>query len=221
MHHEQQQQAPADGEPSITLQSKAVCSCSISLAYHLFAIRARPRDTHHRVSAALALAVNDLLIGQHRAQLLSLAHSLSEDPPPLPRPHSHQKKHPAQTFTAGSITALQPPPRSHRKPKPDPDSQARPRDTHHRVSAALALAVDHLLIGQHRAQRRAPVDGDLRLVGQPLLEQLQEDPLRPPGEGTEGSTQMSGNRGEASQWGGGRRTWCLEPCCGWVRDAGC
>ena len=38
----------------------------------------------------------------------------------------------------------------------------------------------HLLVGQHRAQRRAPVDGDLRLVGQPAAVQLQEDPLSPP-----------------------------------------
>ena len=49
----------------------------------------------------------------------------------------------------------------------------------HRVAAALALAVDHLLVGQHRAQRRAPVDRHLGHVGQPALVELEEDPLRP------------------------------------------
>jgi len=45
---------------------------------------------------------------------------------------------------------------------------------------ALAEAVDDLLVGEHRAERGAPVDGDLRLVGQAALEHLEEDPLRPP-----------------------------------------
>ena len=49
----------------------------------------------------------------------------------------------------------------------------------HRVAAALALAVDHLLVGQHRAQRRAPVDRHFGHVGQPALVELEEDPLRP------------------------------------------
>jgi hypothetical protein len=48
------------------------------------------------------------------------------------------------------------------------------------VVTALALAVNHFLIGKHSAQRGAPVDGHLSLVGQTLFEQLQEDPLRPP-----------------------------------------
>jgi hypothetical protein len=52
--------------------------------------------------------------------------------------------------------------------------------THHWVVTALTLAVNNLLIRQHRAQCGAPVDRNFCLVGQPLLEQLQEDPLRPP-----------------------------------------
>ena len=46
-------------------------------------------------------------------------------------------------------------------------------------AAALAVAVDDLLVGEHRLVDRAPVDGRLVLVGQAALEQLQEDPLRP------------------------------------------
>ncbi len=37
-----------------------------------------------------------------------------------------------------------------------------------REAAALALAVDHLLIGQHGPQGRAPIDGDFGPVGQPV-----------------------------------------------------
>ena len=48
-----------------------------------------------------------------------------------------------------------------------------------RGAAALAAAVDHLLVGQHRGVLRAPVDRGLLAVGQPALEQLQEDPLGP------------------------------------------
>ena len=40
-------------------------------------------------------------------------------------------------------------------------------------------AVDHLLVGQHGLVLRAPVDRRLLAVGEPALEQLQEDPLRP------------------------------------------
>ena len=46
-------------------------------------------------------------------------------------------------------------------------------------AAALAAPVDHLLVGQHRGVLRAPVDRGLLAVGQPAVEQLQEDPLRP------------------------------------------
>ena len=38
-----------------------------------------------------------------------------------------------------------------------------------RVTAPLALAVDHLLVGQHRAQGRAPVDQRFGLIGQTML----------------------------------------------------
>ena len=48
-----------------------------------------------------------------------------------------------------------------------------------RVAAALALAVDHLLVREHRAERRAPVDRHLGLVGEAALVELLEDPLRP------------------------------------------
>ena len=49
----------------------------------------------------------------------------------------------------------------------------------HRVAAALGDAVHHLLVGQHRAERGAPVHGNLRLIRETALEELQEDPLRP------------------------------------------
>ena len=46
-------------------------------------------------------------------------------------------------------------------------------------AAALAVAVDDLLVGQHGGVLGTPVDRGLLAVGQPALEQLQEDPLRP------------------------------------------
>jgi hypothetical protein len=53
----------------------------------------------------------------------------------------------------------------------------RPPD--HREAADLAQPVDDLLVGEHRSERRAPVDRNLGDVRQPALEQLEEDPLRP------------------------------------------
>ena len=47
------------------------------------------------------------------------------------------------------------------------------------MAAALALAVDDFLVGEHGAERGTPVDGHRRLVREPAPEQLQEDPLRP------------------------------------------
>ena len=47
------------------------------------------------------------------------------------------------------------------------------------VVAALRLAVDDLLVRQDRAERRAPVHGHFGDVGEALLVQLLEDPLRP------------------------------------------
>src|SRR5438094_791678 len=47
------------------------------------------------------------------------------------------------------------------------------------MAAALALAVDDFLVGEHGAERGTPVDGHRRLVGESAPEQLQEDPLRP------------------------------------------
>ena len=47
------------------------------------------------------------------------------------------------------------------------------------AAAALAHAVDHLLIGQHALAAGAPVDGHLLFVGQAFFEKLEEDPLGP------------------------------------------
>ena len=49
----------------------------------------------------------------------------------------------------------------------------------HRRAAALAYAVHHFLIGQAALAGGTPVDGHLRLVGQAVLVQLEEDPLGP------------------------------------------
>ena len=46
-------------------------------------------------------------------------------------------------------------------------------------AAALALAGDDLLVGQHRLVVGAPVDGGVLAVGQPALAELQEQPLGP------------------------------------------
>ena len=50
---------------------------------------------------------------------------------------------------------------------------------HDRAAAALAHAVDDLLVGQHDLAAGAVVDGGLLLVRQALFVQLQKDPLRP------------------------------------------
>ena len=47
------------------------------------------------------------------------------------------------------------------------------------VTAALALAVDDFFVGEHGAQRRAPVDGHLGEIGETALVELAEDPLGP------------------------------------------
>ena len=47
------------------------------------------------------------------------------------------------------------------------------------AAAALAHAVDHFLVGQHALAAGAPVHGHGGLIGQALLEHLQEDPLGP------------------------------------------
>ena len=48
-----------------------------------------------------------------------------------------------------------------------------------RRAAALAAPVDHLLVRQHGLVLRAPLDRRALAVGEPALEQLQEDPLGP------------------------------------------
>ncbi len=61
----------------------------------------------------------------------------------------------------------------------DREVPLRERATLDQRAAALAVAVDDLLVGEHGLVDRAPVDRGLALVGQPALEQQQEDPLRP------------------------------------------
>ncbi len=46
-------------------------------------------------------------------------------------------------------------------------------------ATALAAAVEHLLVGEHRLISRAPLDRGLLAVGKSRAQQLQEDPLRP------------------------------------------
>ena len=46
-------------------------------------------------------------------------------------------------------------------------------------AAPPAPAVDDVLVRPHRLVVRAPVDGRLPAVGEPVLEELQEEPLRP------------------------------------------
>ena len=53
------------------------------------------------------------------------------------------------------------------------------RPPHHGEPPHLALAVDDLLVRQHRAQRRTPVDRHVGHVGEPALEELEKDPLGP------------------------------------------
>ena len=47
------------------------------------------------------------------------------------------------------------------------------------AAAALADAVDDLLVREHALAGGAPVDGHLLFVGEPFLEELEENPLRP------------------------------------------
>ena len=46
-------------------------------------------------------------------------------------------------------------------------------------ATTLAVAVDHLLVGEHRLVDRTPVDRRLLAIGEAPLEQLQEQPLSP------------------------------------------
>ena len=47
------------------------------------------------------------------------------------------------------------------------------------AAAALAVAVDHLLVGEHGLVDRAPLDGGVLAIGEAALEELEEDPLGP------------------------------------------
>ncbi len=51
---------------------------------------------------------------------------------------------------------------------------------HHLRAAALAPSVDHLLVRENRLIDRAPLDRRLAAVGEPCLEEAEEEPLRPP-----------------------------------------
>ena len=51
--------------------------------------------------------------------------------------------------------------------------------SHHRVTAALALSADHLFVGEDGAQGRTPVHRHLGFVGQAPFVELGEDPLGP------------------------------------------
>ncbi len=53
------------------------------------------------------------------------------------------------------------------------------RFTDDRIAAALTLAVNDFLIGQHSFQLRAPVDRHISLISQSCLIHLEEDPLCP------------------------------------------
>ena len=47
------------------------------------------------------------------------------------------------------------------------------------MAPTFALAIHDLLVGEHRAQSRAPIHRDLGQIGQPSLIQFPEDPLSP------------------------------------------
>ncbi len=61
----------------------------------------------------------------------------------------------------------------------DPEHPLALGAVHNLAAAAFTDAVDDLLVGQHHLAGGAPVDVHFLLIGQPRLEQPQEDPLRP------------------------------------------
>ena len=61
----------------------------------------------------------------------------------------------------------------------DPEEPLLELALHDRGAAALAAAVDDLLVGEHGRVLRAPLDRRLGPVGEAALEQAQEDPLGP------------------------------------------
>jgi hypothetical protein len=62
----------------------------------------------------------------------------------------------------------------------------------HRVAGLDVLAVLDLLVGEDRSQGGTPVHRDVRLVGEALLVQLEEDPLGPPIVARIGGGQLAG-----------------------------
>ena len=61
----------------------------------------------------------------------------------------------------------------------DPQHPLAHQATDDRIPGLDVLAVLHLLVGEHRVLRRAPVDRHFRLVGQATFVELEENPLRP------------------------------------------
>ena len=57
----------------------------------------------------------------------------------------------------------------------DPQHPLPQRNPHHGVPSPLADAADHFLVGQHRAERRAPVHRGLRLVGEAVAVAILRD----------------------------------------------
>ena len=72
----------------------------------------------------------------------------------------------------------------------DPQHPLAQRDADDRMAAALAHPPDHLLVGEHRAQGRAPVDRRLRLVGEAVEIAVGGDGRVPPGRDVGGDRQL-------------------------------
>ena len=72
----------------------------------------------------------------------------------------------------------------------DPQHPLPQRDADDRIAAALAHPPDHLLVGEHRAQGRAPVDRRLRLVGEAVEIAVGGDGCLPPGRNVGGDWQF-------------------------------
>ena len=72
----------------------------------------------------------------------------------------------------------------------DPQHPLAQRDADDRMAAALAHPPDHLLVGEHRAQGRAPVDRRLRLVGEAVEIAVGGDGYVPPGRDVGGDRQF-------------------------------
>ena len=61
----------------------------------------------------------------------------------------------------------------------DPQHPLLHRLANHLVAAALALAIDHFIVGENGTQLGAPVDIRFFPIGEPILEQFEKNPLGP------------------------------------------